>query len=110
MQNEFEVSKEEEEILHKINSCRQSLQECDTFMQQTKASIVSMGIDLTALEINLYLKKLFLSNIHKLSAEQYQWLTDRLMEKINLIFKVVENRFGMIKKQDDKETETHVLN
>jgi|SRR3954471_3610890 len=96
---DFEVSKDEEALLHKINSARESLKECDEFMQQSKAQIVSMGIDLTTLEINLYLKKLFLCNTHKLSEEQYMWLTDQLMTKINLVFKVVDERFGRNKKE-----------
>lgn len=103
-QNEFEVSKEELELFSKINSARESLHECDEFMQQTKAKIVSLAIDLTTLEMNLYLKKLFLCNVHNLAEEQYIWLTDQLMAKINLIFKVVEERFGRDKKNGAANT------
>lgn len=95
---EYEVTKEELELFGKINSARESLHECDEFMRQTKAKIVALGIDLTTLEMNLYLKKLFLCNIHNLAEEQYIWLTDQLMAKINLIFKVVEERFGRDRK------------
>ncbi len=105
--NEFEISKEEEELLHKISSARESLRECDEYMQKSKARSVAMGIDLTSLELNLYLKKLFLSSHHNLGDDQYNWLTDELMSKINSILKVVEERFGRNKSKPEfaKKTE-----
>lgn len=91
---EHDISKDDENILNKIQSVRQSLIEADNFMQQTKASTVALGIDLTTLEINLLLKKMFLCVFNKVPTTQYDWLSTELMQKMNLIFKIVENKFG----------------
>ena len=100
----------EQQLLKDIEIVRQSLTECDTFMRESKALTVSMGIDLITLEINCLMKKMFLANLHELGSEQYIWLGKELLNKMTIIHTAVENRFGELKKTPPEPAKDGVLN
>jgi hypothetical protein len=87
-------------IIKKIDLAKKSLEECNDFMDNSNANSISAAMDLLTMEINLLLKKTFLCNLHKLSEENYDWLSNEIIKKLNIIHDLLKNKFTYKKGQD----------